>query len=63
MPPSTLKQLTSTLQLSRDYSVVPAGLKWRSNTFFIISTVGVGLFTDLFLYGLVGESSSLWYPC
>ncbi|KAF1347796.1 major facilitator superfamily domain-containing protein [Delphinella strobiligena] len=53
MPPSTLKKLTSTLQLSRDYSVVPAGLRWRSNTFFIISTVGVGLFTDLFLYGLV----------
>ncbi|KAI0602506.1 major facilitator superfamily domain-containing protein [Biscogniauxia sp. FL1348] len=31
----------------------PLGLRWRSNTLFIISTVAVGLFTDLFLYGLV----------
>jgi MFS family permease len=31
----------------------PWGLRWRSSTFFIISTVAVGLFTDLFLYGLV----------
>ena len=32
---------------------VPWGLKWRSHTLFIVSTVGIGLFTDLFLYGLV----------
>ncbi|KAI0129025.1 major facilitator superfamily domain-containing protein [Xylariales sp. AK1849] len=31
----------------------PRGLRWRSNTFFIIATVALGLFTDLFLYGLV----------
>ncbi|CAJ2509298.1 Uu.00g143240.m01.CDS01 [Anthostomella pinea] len=31
----------------------PWGLRWRSNTLFIISTVAIGLFTDLFLYGLV----------
>ena len=31
----------------------PWALRWRSNTLFIISTVAVGLFTDLFLYGLV----------
>lgn len=31
----------------------PIGLKWRSNTFFILATVGIGLFTDLFLYGLI----------
>ena len=31
----------------------PWGLRWRSSTPFIVSTVGVGLFTDLFLYGLV----------
>ncbi|KAI1763126.1 MFS transporter-like protein [Hypoxylon sp. FL1150] len=31
----------------------PLGLRWRSNTLFIIATVAVGLFTDLFLYGLV----------
>lgn len=52
--PSTLKKLASTLQLTRDYSTIPAGIKWRSNTFFIVSTVAVGLFTDMFLYGLVG---------
>lgn len=47
------QKLLNTLQLSKDYTIKPAGLGWRSNTFFIISTVGVGLFTDLFLYGLV----------
>lgn len=31
----------------------PIGLRWRASTIFIISTVAVGLFTDLFLYGLV----------
>ncbi|POR32384.1 Putative MFS-type transporter C18.02 [Tolypocladium paradoxum] len=31
----------------------PWGLQWRSSTSFIITTVAVGLFTDLFLYGLV----------
>ncbi|KAI1459647.1 MFS transporter-like protein [Annulohypoxylon moriforme] len=31
----------------------PLGLRWRSNTLFIIATVAIGLFTDLFLYGLV----------
>ncbi|KAL8725795.1 MAG: hypothetical protein Q9166_007126 [cf. Caloplaca sp. 2 TL-2023] len=31
----------------------PIGLNWRSSTLFIASTVGIGLFTDLFLYGLV----------
>ena len=28
------------------------GVRWRSNTSFIITTVALGLFTDLFLYGL-----------
>lgn len=36
-----------------DYSKRPYGLKWRSNTLFIVATVGIGLFTDLFLYALV----------
>ena len=31
----------------------PWALNWRSNTLFIVATVAVGLFTDLFLYGLV----------
>lgn len=48
-----LDKVKSTLQLSHDYSVAPAGLTWRSNTFFILATVAVGMFTDLFLYGLV----------
>jgi MFS family permease len=39
--------------MATDYSKPPIGLKWRSNTLFIISTVGIGLFTDLFLYGIV----------
>lgn len=36
-----------------DYTRKPIGLSWRSNTIYIIATVGIGLFTDLFLYGLV----------
>jgi MFS family permease len=31
----------------------PFLLRWRTNTLFIIATVAIGLFTDLFLYGLV----------
>jgi MFS family permease len=31
----------------------PKGLKWRSNTYFIVFTVGLSAFTDLFLYGLI----------
>lgn len=31
----------------------PWGLQWRSNTFFIVATVAIAMFTDLFLYGLV----------
>ena len=30
----------------------PWGLRWRSNTSFIVTTVALGMFTDLFLYGL-----------
>ncbi|CAN8099490.1 unnamed protein product [Discula destructiva] len=48
-----LPKLKSTLQLTNDYTIAPAGLHWRTNTLFIIATVAVGLFTDLFLYGLV----------
>jgi len=52
-PPSVWRRLQSTVTLRHDYSVEPLGFKWRQNTFFIVATVGVGLFTDLFLYGLV----------
>lgn len=31
----------------------PWGLKWRSNTSFIVATVAIAIFSDLFLYGLV----------
>lgn len=31
----------------------PWGLRWRSSTLFIVSVVGVGIFTDLFLYAIV----------
>lgn len=51
--PSALGKLLNTLQIKADYSIKPAGLKWRSNTLFIVSTVAVGLFSDLFLYGLI----------
>lgn len=34
-------------------SNTPIGLEWRSNTLFICTTVGMGAFTDLFLYGLI----------
>lgn len=36
-----------------DYTSTPVLFRLRSHTLFIISTVGIGLFTDLFLYGLV----------
>lgn len=51
--PSAFASLLNTLQIKADYSIKPAGLKWRSNTLFIVSTVAVGLFSDLFLYGLI----------
>jgi len=50
---SVLARLLNTLQIRANYSEQPLGLRWRSNTFFIVATVGIGLFTDLFLYGLV----------
>jgi MFS family permease len=31
----------------------PLGLRWRASTLFIIATVAVAIFTDLFLYGLI----------
>jgi MFS family permease len=40
-------------QSKMGHSQPPKGLRWRSSTLFIISTVGVGIFTDLFLYALI----------
>lgn len=53
MAKSTTSKILNTLQISVDYFEKPAGLKWRSNTLFIVGTVAVGLFTELFLYSLV----------
>jgi MFS family permease len=52
MPLSLWKRLLNTIQIKCDYLEKPAGLRWRSNQLFIVATVGIGLFTDLFLYGL-----------
>lgn len=43
---------TSVMNFFRSDST-PIALRWRSNTVFIITTVAIGLFTDLFLYGLI----------
>ncbi|KAL1304244.1 hypothetical protein AAFC00_000661 [Neodothiora populina] len=53
MPSRLWKRLAVTLHLSTDYSEKPAGLKWRSSTFFIVATVAIGLFADMFMYGLI----------
>lgn len=50
---SLWKRTLNTAQIKNEYSEKPAGLKWRSNTLFILATVAIGLFTDLFLYGLI----------
>lgn len=31
----------------------PFGLRWRSHTIFILTTVCIGVFTDMFLYSLI----------
>ncbi|KAL4965801.1 MFS transporter [Aspergillus stella-maris] len=41
------------MQLKRNYTTKPLGLQWRSNRLFIVTAVGLGLFTDLFLYALI----------
>ncbi|KAK3628308.1 hypothetical protein LTR56_018700 [Elasticomyces elasticus] len=53
MAASTWRKILSTLQIGNDYTVKPAGLRWRSNTYFIVATVAMGMFTDMLLYGLV----------
>lgn len=44
-PPPSVKNMTG--------AHPPWGLRWRSSTSFVLITVATGLFTDLFLYGLV----------
>ncbi|KAI9652298.1 MAG: hypothetical protein M1831_007084 [Alyxoria varia] len=49
-----MPSLLSLLPIKKDnYEKKPILFSFRSNTLFIIATVGIGLFTDLFLYGLV----------
>lgn len=50
---SPLQRFKTIFGLTKDYSKRPIGLSWRSSTLFIVATVGIGIFTDLFLYGLV----------
>lgn len=54
-PSSTLERVKSSASslTNTDYSTTPILFEFRSHTLFIIATVGIGLFTDLFLYGLV----------
>lgn len=47
------ERTTKATPLSYDCRIRPTGLKWRSSTSFIIATVAIGMFTDLFLYSLV----------
>jgi MFS family permease len=57
MAPTTMARLRQRLAhlagIHSDYTHPPFALHYRSHTVFIVTTVGVGLFTDLFLYGLV----------
>ena len=52
-PIRQIKKPTSVASLQKKYSQKPLLFKFRSHTLFIVATVAVGLFTDLFLYGLV----------
>lgn len=51
--PGFFSRVKNTISPKPDYSKKPIGFHWRSHTLFIVATVGIGLFTDLFLYGLV----------
>lgn len=50
---NTVQRVKSAASLNTDYTSKPVLFGLRSHTLFIIATVGIGLFTDLFLYGLV----------
>jgi len=52
-PSASWWRMKNTPLLDHGHGKPPIGLRWRSNTFFIISTVGIGMFTDMFLYGLI----------
>lgn len=44
-----MQKLKSYFTLQKNYEVKPLGFGFRSNTLFIVSTVGIGLFTGMFL--------------
>jgi MFS family permease len=50
---ASVVQSITTCEMADAHINQPRGLRWRSSTFFIISTVALGLFTDVFLYGLI----------
>jgi hypothetical protein len=50
---SSWSKFKGSFPVGYDYSKPPIGLSWRSSSIFIVTTVGVGMFTDMFLYGLI----------
>ncbi|KFY13024.1 hypothetical protein V492_03530 [Pseudogymnoascus sp. VKM F-4246] len=53
MTGSAPRPLLTALGFRRDYSRKPPGFSWRRSKWFIIYTVSIALWTDLFLYSLV----------
>ena len=49
---STSSKTSQDEQMARSQET-PLGLRWRSSTLFIIVVVGVGIFTDLFIYSII----------
>jgi len=49
----SLERIKTATSSTHSYKSRPTGLKWRSSTSFVIATVAIGMFTDLFLYSLV----------
>jgi MFS family permease len=50
---SLQRNLRSDVNEESHHVVQPQGIRWRSHTLFIVSTVIVGLFSETFLYGIV----------
>ncbi|OJD36557.1 mfs general substrate transporter [Diplodia corticola] len=48
-----LRPTTALPAVENDPPQPPAGLRWRSSRWFIVSTVGMGIFTDMVLYCLI----------
>lgn len=50
---SSLHRTASNGSTAHQNRRIPLGLSWRSSKLFILTTVGIGMFTDLFLYNLI----------